>query len=206
MHGPRVVTDNEQAILAVSEQNPVSRGLKAGYHGGAALAEIVIPVAILVPGDVPSHLPLTPSGPRVPTWSVGADATTEVGIPLAGPGGTSDSSGVSSGTSGMSGRAAAADRIGRLLASTVFTSNRERFAAALPAEQIGRLLHALGAGGSLTRPRAAAALGVDQRRVARVLAVVGQVVNIDGVIVLAQSGTEVTLHEGLLYEQFGISE
>ena len=42
-------------------------------------------------------------------------------------------------------------------------------------------------------------------RVARVLAVVGQVVNIDGIVVLAQSGTEVTLQEGLLYEQFGIS-
>ena len=83
VNGPRVVTDNEQAILAVSEQIRYSRGLKAGYHGGAALAEVVIPVAILVPGDLPSHLPLTPSGPRVPTWWVGADTTTEVDSPLA---------------------------------------------------------------------------------------------------------------------------
>jgi len=88
----------------------------------------------------------------------------------------------------------------------LFTDNRERFAAALPAVQIGRLLRALiGAGGALTRPRAAAALGVDEHRVARVLAVIGQVVNIDGIVVLAQTGAEVTLHEGLLYEQFGIT-
>ena len=245
VHGPRVVTGNERAILAVSEQIRYSRGLKAGYHGGAALAEVVIPVAILVPGDVPSHLPLTPSGPRVPTWWVGADTTTEVGLTLTGPsdappagrprtrrpaqavpppvgtatepglfdpvapnptiGGNSHSLGGSPGAGGTSGRTAA-DRVGRLLATAVFTSNRERFAAALPAEQIGRLLRALiGAGGSLTRPRAAAAMGVDEHRVARVLAVVGQVVNIDGIVVLAQSGTEVTLHEGLLYEQFGIT-
>lgn len=249
VNGPRVVTDNEQAILAVSEQIRYSRGLKAGYHGGAALAEVVIPVAILVPGDVPSHLPLTPSGPRVPTWWVGADTATgttiEVGTPMAGSGeappaerprtrrtaqgvqppagtatepglfdpvtpnpangGTSSSAGVTS-VAGDTSERAVPDRIGGLLASAVFITNRQRFAAALPAEQIGRLLRALiGAGGSLTRPRAAAALGVDEHRVARVLAVVGQVVNIDGIVVLAQSGTEVTLQERLLYEQFGIT-
>lgn len=246
VRGPRVLSDNEQAILAVSEQIRYSRGLKAGYHGGAALAEVVIPVAILVPGEVPTHLPLTPSGPRVPTWWVGADTITGVGSPLVGPaspqstgqprirphrppqgvrtpagvatepglfapvaptpaGGPDNPITAASAAGGTSGRDGT-DRVGRLLASALFTDNRERFAAALPAVQIGRLLRALiGAGGALTRPRAAAALGVDEHRVARVLAVIGQVVNIDGIVVLAQTGAEVTLHEGLLYEQFGIT-
>jgi hypothetical protein len=61
------------------------------------------------------------------------------------------------------------------------------------------------AGGSLGRPQAGAALGVAERRLAGNLAVIGQILNIDGIVVLGQSTTEVTLHEGLLFEQFGIA-
>jgi hypothetical protein len=59
-------------------------------------------------------------------------------------------------------------------------------------------------GGRLSRPRAAAVLNVADRRLPGTLAVIGQVLNIDGIAVLTQDNSEVTLHEGLLFEQFGI--
>lgn len=67
VQGPRVLTDGNQAVLAVDEQLRYT-GLKAGYHGGAALSEAVIAVSILTSGTPPQHLGLVPSPLTTPTW------------------------------------------------------------------------------------------------------------------------------------------
>ena len=229
LNGDRVATDGGRAILAVSEQIRYSRGLKAGYHGGAALAEVVVPIAILVPGEIPTDLPLTASGPRVPPWWVGSDPRlvteqpTEAvppprsrrPVPVATPTEPSLFEAAAPSTSEPGwppirarrpDRPSRSDPVQRLLGSAAFRDNHQRFASQLSTEQVGTLLRTLiASGGALSRPRAAAALGVADRRLSGVLAVLGQVLNIDGVVVLSQSAADVRLSDVALYEQFGIT-
>ena len=56
-----------RAVLAVDEQLRYGP-LKAGYHGGAAPAEAVVPVAVLVPGAVPEDVSLHLAPPQEPAW------------------------------------------------------------------------------------------------------------------------------------------
>jgi hypothetical protein len=214
VEGDRVLTENRRAVLAVDEQVRYTR-LKAGYHGGAALAEVVVPIVVLVPGEIPAHLPLKPAG-AVPTWWVGAESLTRAVseplpamAPTAGPRPRTETAQAAPPTlfdEPDRTPTSANDAVQRMLETKQFVENRVRFAPQVPAEQIGRLLRALiAAGGTLGRPQAGAALGVADRRLAGSLAVVGQVLNIDGIVVLSQTATEVTLVEGLLYEQFGVT-
>jgi hypothetical protein len=67
--GSRVLLHGGKAVLAVDEKLRYGP-LKAGYHGGASAAEVVVPVAVLVSGSVPegasSRLQLAP--PQEPSW------------------------------------------------------------------------------------------------------------------------------------------
>ena len=65
--GPRVLRHDGRAILAVDEQLRYGP-LKAGYHGGAAPAEAVVPVAVLVPGAIPEDVSLHLAPPQEPAW------------------------------------------------------------------------------------------------------------------------------------------
>jgi PglZ domain len=65
--GRRVLLPEGQAVLAVDEQLRYGP-LKAGYHGGAAPAEAVVPVAVLVPGAVPEDVDLRLAPPQEPAW------------------------------------------------------------------------------------------------------------------------------------------
>jgi len=65
--GPRVLLHGGRAVLAVDEQLRYGP-LKAGYHGGAAAAEAVVPVAVLVPGAVPEGSSLRLAPPQQPAW------------------------------------------------------------------------------------------------------------------------------------------
>ncbi len=65
--GRRVLLHEGRAVLAVDEQLRYGP-LKAGYHGGAAPAEAVVPVAVLVPGAVPEDVDLRLAPPQEPAW------------------------------------------------------------------------------------------------------------------------------------------
>jgi PglZ domain len=65
--GRRVLLHEGRAILAVDEHLRYGP-LKAGYHGGGAPAEAVVPVAVLVPGAVPDGADLTLAPPQEPAW------------------------------------------------------------------------------------------------------------------------------------------
>jgi hypothetical protein len=65
--GSRVLRHDRRAVLAVDEQLRYGP-LKAGYHGGAAPAEAVVPVAVLVPGAVPEEVSLHLAPPQEPAW------------------------------------------------------------------------------------------------------------------------------------------
>jgi hypothetical protein len=64
--GPRVLPDHA-AVLAVDERLRYGP-LKAGYHGGGAPAEAVVPVAVFVPGTIPGEADLHLAPPQEPDW------------------------------------------------------------------------------------------------------------------------------------------
>ena len=65
--GRRVLRHEGRAVLAVDETLRYGP-LKAGYHGGAAPAEAVVPVAVLVAGAAPDDSGLTLAPPQEPAW------------------------------------------------------------------------------------------------------------------------------------------
>jgi len=67
IEGRRVMAHGARAVLAVDERLRYG-ALKAGYHGGASPAEVVVPVVVLVPGVVPQGVPLEAAPPQQPAW------------------------------------------------------------------------------------------------------------------------------------------
>lgn len=217
VEGPRVLAPGGRAVLAVDEQLRYG-SLKAGYHGGASPAELVVPVAILVSGEIPTHSRLSAASWRTPDWWEFAGSS-----PLA-PGSTSittDRARSSKRLQTPSGPAlfdvpstdleptAAAeqpDPIAAVVGTTLFQKQVQTFGrGSITSDPVAGLLRALvRSGGSLSRARAAELLGVAPQRAGRVLAVVGQVVNLDGVRVLSNDSTEVRLDVAVLCEQFGV--
>ncbi|GAA2535794.1 BREX-2 system phosphatase PglZ [Microbacterium mitrae] len=67
VQGPRVLSSAGQAVLAVSDGLRYA-SKKAGYHGGASLAELVIPISVLQPQGVASPDGWVEAPPQEPTW------------------------------------------------------------------------------------------------------------------------------------------
>ncbi|NME80338.1 BREX-2 system phosphatase PglZ [Rhodococcus sp. 105337] len=221
--GERVLSGHQRAILAVDEQVRYT-GLKAGYHGGGSLAEVVIPVSILVNGAIPQHLGLEVAPAPQPAWwetartaptpmaappvaaapvpkrkkppastkpVTQADALFDVGTPAAGPAATAPM-----------GR----DRIAEVLGSELFKQQYAQFRPKFTKAVIGKLLQEmLDANGRLALSRAADVLDVKPARARAAIAVLAQVLNTDGVVVLSDNGTEVELESALLFEQYGVA-
>ncbi|GGL99845.1 BREX-2 system phosphatase PglZ [Nakamurella endophytica] len=211
VQGGRVLTEAGTAILAVEEQLRYGTK-KAGYHGGAALAEIVVPVAILAAGSIPPGLPLVESAGGTPEWWAGplapAQPLRESQAPSVRPVRSREPALFDTPATvapERPARAAPADAVTALLRHRLFEANRARFAPTVSPERIAALLRGLiAAGGSQPRAQAAVALEVPERRLSGTLAVLGQVLNIDGVTVLSQDPTRVQLSVQRLYEQFGL--
>jgi len=71
------------AVLAVDERIRFGP-LKAGYHGGASPAEVIVPVAVLVDGAPPEGSGLRPASPQEPAWW--ADPVLSRSLPRGRPG------------------------------------------------------------------------------------------------------------------------
>jgi len=80
VEGRRVIAEGGRAVLAVDERLRYGP-LKAGYHGGACPAEVVVPVTVLVNGAAPEGLSLAP--PQQPTWWDGAVEAADLPQPVA---------------------------------------------------------------------------------------------------------------------------
>jgi len=92
--GNRVLTPDHRAVLAVDEGLRYGP-LKAGYHGGASAAEVVVPIAVLVPDEDSNPLGLTLLPPQVPTWWLTQENATAEAVPAAQPSGIRDLAGTS---------------------------------------------------------------------------------------------------------------
>lgn len=233
VEGPRVLEHRGRAVLAVDELLRYGP-LKAGYHGGASPAEVVVPVAFLVPGVVPDGLDLLRlAPPQEPLWWNGSTVPAAAPLPPATTPAKSRPAARSRGqqtedlptlfdvpaldpATEKARRASIADAgslfaplADAVIASGTYTAQKQLAGRGLPSdEQIRSLLTALlgSPGNRLSQVQFAAALKVPTTLFNGVVAQVQRLLNVDGYSVLARDadGVTVILDEGLLREQFGV--
>jgi hypothetical protein len=223
--GPRVLTEDHRAVLAVDEQLRYT-GLKAGYHGGASPAEAVIPISILVNGALPAHLGLEAIPTTVPAWWDRQPDRPELAHSDSDPTGSrspvrrkptrpapqtetlfdTEGSAAAYGASEVSHGQSGDDPVDQLLRSSLFTQQFQTYGRNLSKRHLAALVReTIAAGGVLPAITAAHLLGVKTTRVSGALSVVAQVLNTDSVEVLTISGTELQLRHALMFEQFGVT-
>jgi hypothetical protein len=215
-----------RAVLAVDDTLRYGP-LKAGYHGGASAAEVVVPVAVLVPDEAinPADLALLP--PQMPAWwltSQPVATSPPASIPVTAP--PARAVGVR-GTgptlfdlepeepappqpvkSPSSTREASLGR--SVVTSRVYKAQRKVAGRLIVTDdQIARLVDALAASNAtrLLPPLAAQALGVAQARLRGALSQAQQMLNVEGygVLTVEPATGVVVLSLGLLEEQLGVT-
>lgn len=216
VHGRRVLKHEGAAVLAVDEGLRYGP-LKAGYHGGAAPAEVVVPLAVLVPGIVPDGSGLVEAPPQNPGWWItpyaaapSATARPEPARPL--PRGTDDRPTLFDDVESPPPTAPTVDSspvVAAVLTSAVYAETRaiagrlsitdddvQRLLAALLAEPRGRLDAVL----------AAQALKVPLARLSGAVSQAIKLLNVEGYPVLGwdADGSTLRLDETLLREQFEV--
>ncbi|GAA4383490.1 BREX-2 system phosphatase PglZ [Tsukamurella soli] len=210
VEGPRVLADGGRAVLAVDEQLRYT-GKKAGYHGGATLAEATVPIAVLVKGAVPVHLPLEPRPTTPPAFWTGSVAEAGDPVPIPAPSAPTKPARrrPSAGEVGLfdlpaQPAATERDRVTALLESDLLRSQVRTFAHRWPLDAVGEVVReAVLGNGVLPLARADELLG-SRGRVGRTASILQQVFNMDGVEVISVHGSEVRLEPAVLFEQFGV--
>ncbi|WP_068057218.1 BREX-2 system phosphatase PglZ [Nocardia xishanensis] len=222
LHGPRVVWPEPGAsIVALWDNDSRYTAQKAGYHGGAALAEITIPVLAFLPfGATPpvgwrelgDQRPEwwrdgTESLPQHPTPAVEHKARTRVASKAA----EKQTDQITLDIPLLSAPAlppqtnAADELVTGLLASEVFAAQLEQLARKPATTKLEKAIRAL-----LDGPQSTTALaqrvGDPPTRAGGFAAVLGQLLNVDGAQVLETlpDGRTLRLHVGLLRTQFGL--
>ncbi len=206
--GPRVLLHGGRAVLAVDERLRYGP-LKAGYHGGAAPAEVVIPVYFLVAGAVDESVGLAPAPPQEPAWWTGYQPAAVAPVPAlsapepTGPLTLFDPEGAESTAPAHGGLADA------VVSSPTFAGQRKLAGrVSVTDEQVRNLLAALLGAPSrrLAPPVAAAALGLALTSLRGAIPQVQRLLNVDSfpVIRLDVDGATVVLDEELLREQFEV--
>ena len=225
--GDRVLQDTGRAVLAVSEKLRYGP-LKAGYHGGASAAEVVVPIIALLPDEKLNPLNLELLPPQAPLWwnvPLTAEATLDELVAA------SDSQAPSPAAArkrrpkmpAQSGptlfeeipslsknTVSAADSLGRLLIGSATYRDQRQLAgrATVTDEQVAALVDAMHSApsGRLPQSQVATALGVSPVRLRGALAQSQQLLNVEGygVLTIDADGQTVVLDEPLLREQFGV--
>ncbi|MGW1524483.1 BREX-2 system phosphatase PglZ [Streptomyces sp. NPDC002159] len=211
LSGPRVLTDGRR-ITAAWRDDLRYTARQAGYHGGASLAEVTVPVLTLVPsgGAVPSGWVLLPPESAEPAWWKESDTAA---APEAAPQGAEEPpAGLHAPKAEPARRATPSGRLTlgqRTVRSAPYRTQREFVRAAPTDKAVEAALDALDvAGGKLTpgavAAAAQAATGKSQRNPARFATMLERLLNIDGypVLQLVESGRTVQLDRALLSQQF----
>jgi hypothetical protein len=221
VEGRRVLTDDNRAVLAVSESLRYGP-LKAGYHGGASAQEVVVPVIVLLPDEQTNDLGLPLLPPQAPSWwSVAGGPSSAAPATLSEAGGIRPPSGrgrapVDTGPT-LFDHATPTDhmtRVGdslgtRIVATELYAAQR-KVLSRLPIrdEQVQALVDGLSnaPGQRLPRSVVAATLGVPVFRVDGALSQVRQLLNIEGynVVGIDPDGQTIVLDMRLLRDQFEV--
>lgn len=218
VEGPRVVTPDQRAVLAVTD-GVRYEALKAGYHGGAHPAEVVVPVIVLEPAvaDVDSDLLLAPQEPR---WWTRPTAESPPAVPPATPAPSAPrrrrTSTLEEGPSlfDLAPQDAPATATHISLGNAVIGSETFRRQLDLNPRRsvrraaVARLIDDLATSDArLPAVAAAQALGVPKPRLRGAQAQVQQLLNVEGYPVLRNDsdGQTLVLDVDLLCEQFGVT-
>lgn len=210
--GPRVLTDDGRAVLAAVEGLRYGKE-SAGYHGGATLAEVAIPLIALLPPGVEDLPGWAVRSAAPPSWWSGAEpvppAPTAVESPRR-PARTPRAPAQSEGLFDAPAPAAPPARATRgatLVASRAFRDAHAAAAGrAVPEPEVfARVVDAvLAAGGRAPIGVVAAAAGRPVARVRGLVAVLAQVLNRDSfpVLALVDNTQAVVVDRALLDDQF----
>lgn len=214
--GPRVLIDGGESVLAVSDGVRFA-AKKSGYHGGAALAEVAIPVVVfksIGAGDPHGWVEAPPQEPvwwnepvrPVSTAAAATPAPSKPRIRKPAPSGpalfdellAAPVEGVPPGI-----------RLDEMLVSSEKYRERQRLGGRHPIEDetVQAIITALVAGGGRAhRDTVAVAAGVAASSLPGVLASLRRLLNVDGyaVVDLDADQVTVTLDESLLREQFAL--
>ncbi|PRY37178.1 PglZ domain-containing protein [Geodermatophilus tzadiensis] len=213
--GRRVLKHDGRAVLAVDERLRYGP-LKAGYHGGAAPAEIVVPVHVLVAGSQTAGTSLVPARPQEPEWWVGPVAGPPAApavpsAPAPRPRKTAAPSSLLTLFDDLEPEPApapAADSLGAVTVASATYADQRRLAGRVTVtdQQVRQLLDALAAAPDRRLPASAAARALDVAPAALRGAVLHaqRLLNVEGYAVLGVDvdGSTVRLDEPLLREQF----
>ncbi|MGW6096979.1 BREX-2 system phosphatase PglZ [Streptomyces sp. NPDC055157] len=196
---------------------------KAGYHGGASLAEVTVPVLTLVAvaEQTPKGWVGLPRERSTPSWwsePLPADESTRVALPAAVSAGAApqtartaprqDVTGAESGKSSSTVLRATAGLGSEVVASEVYTAQKEYVRKAPEAKVVAAVIDALVAAGGTLSPAALAAAvsatGRVRRNIEGFVATVQRLLNVEGYPVLGfvDAGHAVKLDVPLLREQF----
>ena len=206
--GARVLMHDGDAVLAVDERLRYGP-LKAGYHGGAAPAEVVVPLHILTPSEPPTGWAL--ATPQQPLWWQSPVSPEVIERPEATPAPTHQFPKTEMPTLFDDGeQSAAQDMAAHVLRSAMFAEQRKRAQRmTLSDQQIASLLRHLMAapGNRIDQSTAAIALGVPLVRLSGALPMAQRLLNVEQYPVLDRDpdGVTIVLDLDLLKEQFGVS-
>lgn len=207
--GDRVLMHDGDTILAVDEQLRYGP-LKAGYHGGAAPAEVVVPLHVLTPSEPPAGWVL--ATPQQPLWwnsPVAAEVIERAETPASASTALPKTE-VPTLFDEIE-QTGPDDLAAKVLASAAFAEQRKRAQrVTLSDQQIGSLLRHLIAspGNRIDQATAAIALGVPVVRLSGALPMAQRLLNVEQYPVVDRDadGVTVVLDLDLLREQFGVSE
>jgi len=231
LRGPRVLTAaGQRSVVCLSGEDTRYTGRKNGYHGGASLPEVVVPMSVLVPlgMNLPGWQPAVPpqpewwdlnlpfgaegSGSKVIDRLAGSAASVKPSRAPARKPAAPEGQGALFDLEPPAPASAAPKPMhwvdGLLVCDTYAAQRRLAARVALPDEQMRRLLCALDErGGKLSKTAVAQRLAVPELRLAGMLAAARRVLNVDQVPVmdLDEGAGTVELNVNLLMKQFGLN-
>lgn len=203
--GDRVLVNGGSAVLAVDEDVRYT-AKKAGYHGGASLAEACVPVAVLSagafgPGSAFPAEPVTRRDLQPKWWSLHALAVeTTAPAPVAHPVKQQAPTLFDAPTT------PARDRYTDLARSEMFITRLKAYpVAGRGADDVIDLLRRIDANTNrLPRAILRDSWALSPTLLRGVIAGLRRILNIDGVEALTTEGDDLVLHPELLFEQFGV--
>lgn len=211
--GPRVVAPGNTAVLLWRDDAHFGPR-RAGYHGGASLAEVTVPVLVFQPGTALSEVAggWVPAPPQVPGWwnepLVDSAPTATPATPTRKP---KPSQSPAAGQDGLftvspAETAPAADLVQGVLASQTYTDQRRMAGrGALPDPDVAAFLRAiLQRGDRAHQDTVAATAGIATSDLGQRFAAVKRLLNVDGyeVLKLDSDGVTYRVDVVLLREQF----
>lgn len=219
LSGPRVL-EGDGTIVTPWREDIRYTPRKAGYHGGASLAEVTVPVIMLVPSQelLPAGWVVLPHERAVPSWWQQPRTDTGPGQEPEAP--TVRKSRrrpeVPSGE-GLFAAAEVAPEVltlgGKVVGSQRYKAQKAFVRRPPDAKAVAAVIDALDAAGGKLTPdavaaAAASATGRSQRNAEIFVTVVQRLLNVEGygVINLVDSGRTVELNTRLLQDQFGTEQ